>query len=159
MDERYHKFRSLGQTSEGGKELTPSISHIKTQDLQELKKVTQQLDRNPTHFPEAVNLHIPCTHFVTVLPLWAVKNQHAAHHEIMQQLEGSREILVHSNSLHTTSSGYRLPARCHVSPVSIKQMGGQTLPKAGKTWSPVFYLLKQKRVFSLNCTHLHREKE
>lgn len=33
------------------------------------EKVTQQLDRNPTHFPEAVNLHIPCTHFVTVLRL------------------------------------------------------------------------------------------
>lgn len=44
------------------------------------EKVTQQLDRNPTHFPEAVNLHIPCTHFVAVLPLWAIKNQHAAHH-------------------------------------------------------------------------------
>lgn len=55
--------------------LTLSISHIKTQDSQEMKKVTQQLYRNPAHFPEAMNLHIPCTHFVTVLPLWAMKKK------------------------------------------------------------------------------------
>jgi len=38
---------------------------------------------------------------------------------------------------------------------NTKQTGRSSLPKASKTWSLVFYLPKQKWVFSLNCTHLH----
>ena len=99
-----------------------------------MKKVTQQLYRNPTHFPEAVNLHIPHTHFVTVLPPWATKTKKTCstswNHVAAGRLRGDSGAL--QLPLHYVFWVHITCARCHVDSAIQSKLEDQACPRLVK---------------------------